>query len=132
MTRNDILLTGLAGLVGAVLATALCLLAVVQGWVTVWFSQPYMGWISFIFLALFSLAEIPLMLFGIRQIAKSSDPNAKYIALFVNAIYVLFAAIYAAPHILLTGDFTGGLILTGLSLVRFLSAGLFLPYEQQL
>lgn len=130
MSRRHIFLTGLGGLVGAVLLTALCLFIVVQGWVSPLIGTATYAIVIFLFLGLFSLAEIPVMLFGIRYIATGRDPNAPTIALFTNAIYIFFAAIYAAPYILLTGEFWGGLILGGLSLLRFISAMVFLPNEK--
>jgi hypothetical protein len=130
MSHRHLLLTSSGGLVGAVLLTALCLFIVDQGWVSPLITNATYAIAIFLFLGFFSLAEIPVMLFGIRYIAAGSDPNAPAIALFTNAIYIFFATIYAAPYILLTGEFWGGILLSGLSILRFISTMVFLPYEK--
>jgi hypothetical protein len=132
MTRSSVLGTGLLGLGGAVFATALCLFAVSQNWLPLLVSNPYLVWSLFAFLAIFSLAEIPLMIFGIKRMARSVDPRGIYVALATNVIYVLFGAVYALPFILLTGRLADGLALAALAIVRFISAMVYLPHEKQL
>jgi len=66
------------------------------------------------------------MIFGIRRITASANPRAKYVALLVIAGYVFFAAVYAAPFILLTGWLGLGVALAALSLVRFITALVYL------
>lgn len=127
MSRSSIILTGLTGLSGAVILTALCLFIVMQGWIPLLLAQPAYIWGLFIFLAFFSIAEIPVMIVGIRRIAASFNPKARYVALVVNAGYTFFGAVYAAPFILLTGRGGPGLALAALSLVRLASAIIFLP-----
>jgi len=80
-------------------------------------------------LTFFSIIEIPVMIVGIQRIAASANPKAKYVALLVNAGYVFFAAMYAAPFILLTGNLWLGAVLAALSLVRFVTAFIFLPQQ---
>lgn len=111
MSRTNVMLTGLVGLVGAMVFTALCLFVVVQEWIPILFSGPAVVWGLFLFLAVFSIAEIPVMIFGMRKIVESGNPRAENIALFTNAVYIFFAAAYAAPIILLTGSLWSGVAL---------------------
>ncbi|MBN1991306.1 MAG: hypothetical protein JW953_01275 [Anaerolineae bacterium] len=127
MTRASIVLTGLIGLIGAVILTAFCVLVMAQAWIPALLTSPLIVWVLFLFLAVFSVAEIPIMIFGIRRIAASANPRAKYVALLTNTGYNFFAAVYAAPFILLTGNLWAGAALAALSLARFVSALIFLP-----
>lgn len=127
MSRRNVILTGLVGLIGAVILTALCLFVVVLAWIPVLVRDRSLMWIILLFLLTFSLTEIPVMIFGIRRIAASVNPKAKYVALFTNAGYTFFGAVYAAPFILLTGELILGTALAGLSFVRFMSAVIFIP-----
>jgi hypothetical protein len=89
-------------------------------------TRPLYGWGLFLFLLIFSVAEIPVMIFGIRRIASNTNPRANYVALLLNVGYVFFAAVYAAPLILLTGWLGLGTILAALSFVRFISGIVYL------
>lgn len=129
MSRNRIILTGLVGLVGAVLVTALCLFVMVWSLIPPLVTNTLYALALLLFLLFFSLAEIPIMIMGMRRIAASANPKAKYVALLVNAGYVLFAAVYAAPFILLTGWLGTGTALAALSVVRFASALIYLPHK---
>jgi hypothetical protein len=91
----------------------------VSGWGT---------WLLLGFVLLFSLAEIPLMTFGMRQIIGSA--SGRRLAVFINAAFTLFAAVYALPFLLLTGNVGIGLALAGLGLVRFVCAIWFVPRGQ--
>lgn len=130
MSRNSIFLTGLVGLVGAVILTALCFFIVTVEWIPILVVEPIYVWGLFLFLATFSVAEIPVMIISIRRIAASVNPKAKYVALFTSAGYSFFAAVYATPFILLTGRLWPGVALAALSLARFISAVVFLPNEK--
>lgn len=130
MTRTNIIISGLIGLIGAIIVTIFCIFVVFQSWLPPLLSNGFYLWSLFFFLALFSVAEIPLMLFGMRRIAVGDNPKAAYIVLFTNAAYTLFAAVYAAPFILLTGGILAGSALASLSLARFVSSIFFLPYDQ--
>jgi hypothetical protein len=90
-------------------------------------TSPVYVWVLWLFLLGFSIAEIPIMIFGIRRIAASANPRAKYVALLLNSGYPFFGAVYAAPFILLTGRLGLGMALAALSFVRFASAVIFLP-----
>jgi hypothetical protein len=120
----------LIGLVGAVILTALCLFIVTQAWAPTLIVQPSYRWALFAFLAFFSIVEIPVMVVGIRRIAASVNPKAKYVALLTSAGYVFFGAVYAVPFILLTGRVGLGTALAALSLIRFITAIFFLPSTQ--
>jgi len=127
MTRTSIALTGLVGLIGAVVVTGFCIYVVTQPWYPTIITNSSVILVLFLFLAVFSVAEIPIMIYGLRSIAASSNPRAGIIVLITTAGYTLFAAVYAAPFILLTGNLWAGVALAGLSLVRFISAVTFLP-----
>ena len=74
--------------------------------------------IVFVTLLLISLVEIPMMLVGLRYLVRSQiTPRALVIGAF--AVFVMFASVYGAVFVLLTGEFTWGLVLTALCLVRF-------------
>jgi hypothetical protein len=127
MSRNNLILTGLIGLLGAVLLTALALLLMQANFIPILVSNSLYGWGLFLFLLFFSVVEIPVMILGMRRMAASSNPKAKYVTLAVNAGYVFFAAVYAIPFILLTGWLGWGVALAGLTVIRFVSSILFLP-----
>ena len=74
--------------------------------------------IFFAVLLLISLAEMPMMLFGLRQMARSqTTPRALMIGTF--AVFVVFASVYASIFVLLTGAMAWGLVLVALGLARF-------------
>ena len=127
MSRLSVVLTGLIGLVGAALLTTLCLFLMAPGWLPVLVIRPIFVWGILLFLTFFSIVEIPVMIVGIQRIAASTNPKAKFVALLTNAGYVFFAAMYAAPFILLTGKLWLGAALAALSLLRFVIAVIFLP-----
>jgi predicted small integral membrane protein len=127
MTRTSIALTALVGLVGAVVITGFCIYLVTQPWYPTIITNSSVILVLFLFLAVFSVAEIPLMIYGLRSIAASANPRAGIIVLITTAGYTLFAAVYATPLILLTENLWAGVALAGLSLVRFISAVTFLP-----
>ncbi|MEW5956678.1 MAG: hypothetical protein AB1801_03065 [Chloroflexota bacterium] len=127
MSRSNVILTGVIGLIGAALLTGGCLLVMAQAWIPILIARPAYGWGLCLFLTLFSVAEIPFMIFGMRRIAASANPKARYVAMLTNAGYSFFGAVYAAPFILLTGWLGVGAAMATLSLVRFATALIFLP-----
>ncbi len=127
MSRNSLILTGLIGLSGAVIVTALCLGVMIWELIPVLVTGSLYVWAIFLFLLIFSITEIPVMLMGMRRIAASANTKAKYVVLLVNCGYVFFGSVYAAPFILLTGWLGLGAVLASLSLVRFISAIMYLP-----
>ena len=131
MTRSSVVITGLIGLVAGILLTALCLYVMIAGFIPVILIRPLFVWGLFFFLLFFSLAEIPVMIYGMRSIAANDNPRAKNIALITNAGYTFFAAIYAVPFILLAGSSTltllAGAFLGLLCFARFITSIIFLP-----
>jgi hypothetical protein len=131
MKRSSIVLTGLIGLVAAFILTTFCLMIMTRDWIpAVLSSNPRLVWGFFLFLAFFSVVEIPVMILGMRRLAASSNPRSKYVVLLTNAGYSFFAAVYAASFILLTGYLRAGVALAVLSVVRLISAIIFLPTEK--
>ncbi|MDX1523652.1 MAG: hypothetical protein R3264_18635 [Anaerolineae bacterium] len=130
MSRSAVLLTGLVGVIGAVIVTGLSILVITGGWIPILVTDPLYGWGIFLFLAAFSIAEIPVMIIGMRRIADSENARARIVALITNAGYTFFAAAYAIPFILLTGRLWSGSALAAFSLVRLISSMVFLPNEK--
>jgi hypothetical protein len=130
MKRNSVIITGSIGLAGAIMLTALCLFIMARGWIPALLTNPTYVWGLFLFLAAFSVAEIPMMIFGMRRIAAGTNSKAKYLALLTNTGYTFFAAVYATPFILLTGYLWAGATMAALSVARFISAIIFLPDEK--
>jgi hypothetical protein len=119
--RADIIMAGLAGLIIGVsvyfAASALSarIPILVQGTLSVTF-------VFAIALGL-SLFEIPMMVFGLRQVAHSSGSRLFLVGTF--GFFVGFASVYASMFILLTGIDTLGMGLVMLCGVRFVS-GVFI------
>lgn len=83
-------------------------------------------WTLLAFLLFFSLAEIPLMLFGMRHMIGGGGSSRPVV--LTNAVFTFFAAVYAAPFLLLTGRVGIGLALAGLSLVRLVGGLWLIPH----
>ena len=74
--------------------------------------------IAFTILLLISLAEMPMMLFGLRHMSRSqTTPRGLVIGTFT--VFVMFAAVYASIFVLLTGQLAWGYVLVALCLVRY-------------
>ncbi len=109
----------LAGAVGLVLS--LLFYAVATGLEAFWPRPLSLFPLSLIIgIALFgiSIAEIPVMVFGIRQMAKSAPP---LLSLLLAGFYVAFGSVYAALMLFLTGAREWGSALAALCLARFIS-----------
>ncbi len=79
--------------------------------------------VVFAVLLAFSLVEMPVMLFGLRQMARSqTTPRAMVIGTY--AVYVTFASVYASAFVVLTNEFAWGLGLAALCVARFASGAL--------
>lgn len=87
-------------------------------------------WFLLGFLLFFSLAEIPIMILGMRQML-GSFPGGRLTSL-VNIAFTFFGAVYAAPFLLLTGRVGISVGLAGLCLVRFAGALWFVPGARRL
>lgn len=77
-------------------------------------------WLLLAFLLAFSLAEMPIMIIGMRHM-RSSQVGLR-LAVLTNAAFIFFAAVYAVPFLLLTGRTGVGLALASLSLLRLAAA----------
>jgi hypothetical protein len=122
--RLKVGLSGMIGLLGCALLSAIAAWLVASGRVKVWL--PF-GWASLVLgllLAAFSIAEIPLMVFAMRRLLAERPDNTRFV-LGLNALFVLFAAVYGIPLILLTGFVGWGLAICALGLVRFGASLLF-------
>ena len=76
--------------------------------------------VVFAILLAISLAEMPLMLFGLRQMARSqTTPRAVLIGTYT--VYVTFASVYASIFVVLTNEFAWGLVLAALCIARYAS-----------
>ncbi len=75
--------------------------------------------IVFVFLFAIAAIEIPVMVFGMRQIVRSTSPRRLLVGTF--GIYVAFASVYASAFVLLTGEILLGLVLAGLACIRLAS-----------
>lgn len=74
--------------------------------------------LAFVFLLLLSVIEIPVMIVALRQMARhTTTPPRLFVATF--AAFVMFASVYAAIFVLLTGETGWGITLAALCLVRF-------------
>ncbi|MBI4786596.1 MAG: hypothetical protein HY782_06075 [Chloroflexi bacterium] len=116
--KADIAVSGAVGLViggSAFLATS---------WLSAYlpfFIQGSLGAaITFAVLLLIALAEMPMMVVAMRNMARSpSTPRG--ILLGTNAGYTAFASVYACIFVLATGQVSGGLALAALGMLRFVS-----------
>jgi hypothetical protein len=136
MSRSNIIVTGLIGVMGAIFLTILCLFVVTAGWLNPPLSRREYVLALFLFLLIFSVLEIPVMVFALQRMVASVNPKAKYVAMVTNVAYTFFAAVYAAPFILLAGQTTAKLVigvgLSALCLIRFISTVVFLPDAKQI
>jgi hypothetical protein len=74
-------------------------------------------WVLLAFLLIFSVAEIPLMIAGMRHMVGAV--SGTWLVTLTNVAFTFFAAAYAVPFLLLTGWVSVGFALASLSLVRF-------------
>lgn len=116
--KRDLITAGFVGLlIGAALYAGASMLStrlpiLVQG--------TLFAAIVFAFLLLLALFEVPMMVFGLRQMARSaSTPRRLLRATFV--IYVAFAAFYASLFVLLTGQVAWGLVIVAVCGLRWVS-----------
>jgi hypothetical protein len=136
MTRGPLVYSGLLGLIGSLLLTAVSVAVMVLGYIPVLLQQPLFIWGLFLFLLLLSVLEIPVMILALRRMATSTGPKTNYITMLTNMAYTFFAGVYATPFILLTGatwqELLAGIGLALLSIVRFITSLVFVPYEKRI
>jgi len=132
MSRLRVTVISLIGLIGAIALTAGCLFIMQSGVVPILVTNTLLIFIVFAFFGVISVAEIPLMIFGMRQMEVSVNPKAQY-ALFLTIMgYSFFAGFYAACFVLLTGHFWAGIALASLGFVRFLTTIMFIGKRNSL
>ena len=79
--------------------------------------------IIFLILLGIALAEIPVMLFGLKKIAASTTPRP--FLLGTHLVFVMFASVYAAIFVVLTGQIIWGWVLALVIVARFVAGALF-------
>ncbi|MCI0475341.1 MAG: hypothetical protein L0Y55_03785 [Anaerolineales bacterium] len=79
-----------------------------------------LGAIALAFFFLLALIEVPLMMFGLRQMARS-DSTPRRLVLATFGFFVAFAAVYASAFVLLTGQIALGLAIAAVCLARVVS-----------
>jgi hypothetical protein len=113
--KRDLILAGLAGLgmgtfffAGAsALSTRLPIVL----------RAPLLITLAFGFFLTLSLVEIPLMIVALRQMARNvTTPHRLVLSAF--AVFVMFASVYAAMFVLLTGEIGWASVLAGFAFVR--------------
>jgi hypothetical protein len=73
--------------------------------------------IIFVFLLGLSVAEIPMMLYGLRLMIRNQTKSLFLISTFI--IFISFASVYASIFVALTSNLLLGSLLAVLSLVRY-------------
>ena len=119
--RRNLIWAGIAGLTASACLAAISSWLVTSGIVNPPFPYGLVELLLAIVLGGFSVAEIPVMVFAMRRLLTESSVN-EGIALWLNGLYVFFAAIYGVPVGLLTGNIHYSLALSALSMVRFASS----------
>jgi len=129
--RRGLLLSGLAGLMACGSLAVLCVGVVAGGVFPILLPYPPITLALVVILGAISLAEIPMMVYAMRQLVIEREGNYGPVQA-LNVIFCFFAGVYAAPVVLLTGSVGWGLALFGLALVRFASSLLFVrPPEKE-
>ena len=123
--RRNLLLSGLGGLLVSLLLAGISSWMVASGLLQPPLPYPTVGLLLALILAGFSLAEVPMMIVVMRRLATERTDNGLVVPA-LNALYVLFAAVYGAPVNLLTGSLGWGLGLCALSTVRFVTSLAFI------
>ena len=126
LIRHPLLLSGLIGLLGCSLLAAIACWLVQSGTVSALLPYPLVTLVLGLILGGFSLAEIPIMVGIMRTLTLESRGNRTAVHA-LNALFVLFAAVYGAPILLLTGSRPWGLGLCGFGLLRLVSSLAFVP-----
>lgn len=116
--KRDLVISGCIGLVCAAIVYAVASFA--STIIPILLQGNLLIAITFVCCLVLSLVEIPMMIFGLRQMSKSATtPHRLVIATF--GFYVMFASVYAAIFVLLTGQISWGSALAALALVRLAS-----------
>jgi len=124
---KPLLQSSLLGL-GLALLTTLGSVLLKYMWVPTFMSDWLIVGVIFVSCLGFALIEIPLMIYVIRNMAKSPKADTRRLAVWTNVAFVAFAVIYALPNIFLN-DITQiwlGLLIASTSFLRCGSALVFL------
>lgn len=119
---------GLAGLAAGAALTSLAVGATTSNAVPRIVPPGPATWALLGFALLFSLAELPLMVFALRRMAGHVP---RRLLVLTTAGFVFFAAFYAAPFTVLTGQVVIGVALAGLCLVRLVCVLVFVPEQSE-
>jgi hypothetical protein len=119
--RRNLILTGIAGLLASACLVGISFWLVTSETVTPPFPYDLIELLLTMVLGGFSVAEIPIMVFAMRRLLVGSAGN-QGMAMWLNGLYVFFAAVYSVPVSLLTGNVDYTLALSALSIVRFASS----------
>ena len=76
--------------------------------------------IAFVFFFLLALIEIPMMVFGLRQMARGNSAPRRLL-LMTFGFFVAFASVYASAFVLLTEQIALGLVIAALCVARYVS-----------
>ncbi len=115
--RRALALSGAAGV--ALAALVYFLAARLGGLLRSWPSVREAEVIVFVILCVFALAEIPVMVFGLRTLYR--EKVSRIFIYVANGLYVAFAAFYAAVLVVLFGESNLSALLVSLSLARWAS-----------
>lgn len=130
INRRNIFLSGLVGLVGAMVVTGICVVLIINDTVPIFITNRFFIILLAAFFGILSVAEIPLMVYAMYQMQHSVNPKAGYALLLTNTAYTFFGGFYACCLMLLTGQIWLSLGLATLSFLRFISAIGFLGKPQ--
>jgi hypothetical protein len=122
--RPTLTLSGLVGLLVAVLVSAVSVWLVAGKVIPILFPYPTAILFLGVLFAAFSLVEIPMTVFAMRHLL-IARPGNRGIVLGLNALFCFFAAVYGVSVLLLTGSLGWGLALCSLAIVRFVASLLF-------
>ncbi len=116
--KADLVVSGVIGLLVGV--AALMIASWVKSFVPPLIQGRLGATIAFGILLAIALIEMPLMVFGLRQMARESQtPRTLVIGTF--ALYTSFASVYASAFVLATGEVVMGIILAVLTVPRLIS-----------
>lgn len=121
---RNLLLSGLGGLLAGILTAAVSAWLVESSMLAPPLPHPLITLLLVVIFGVFSLAEIPMMVIAMRRLGAERPGNRGFIW-GLNSLYVFFAAIYAVPVLLVTGNLGWGLALCALGLVRFATSLVF-------
>ncbi|MCS7259858.1 MAG: hypothetical protein NZ765_03645 [Anaerolineae bacterium] len=128
MPLKSLLLAALGGIVAAALLTGVVVHLTVSNLVPRLIPPGLASWFLLLFVLVFSLGELPPMILALRRMVRSaSNPIGSALAMLTTAAFVFFAAFYAAPFTMLTGQVVIGIALAALCLLRLLCVWLFVP-----